>query len=136
MEKINALLLITPKKELAYLDETMSVRQALEKMRAHSYSEIPVITKETGEYLGTISEGDLLWYIVDQKEDNYCNLQKLNVTNLIRKDFRKALTSEASAEEIINVITRQNFVPIVDDRNILMGIVTRAKVISELSNSH
>ncbi|MBQ1508462.1 MAG: CBS domain-containing protein, partial [Erysipelotrichaceae bacterium] len=61
---INILALLTPKKELAYLDDSMSVRQALEKMRARGFSAIPLIHDVTGEYLGSVSEGDLLWTIV------------------------------------------------------------------------
>ena len=54
MEKTNVLLLLTPKNEVACLNEKMNVRQAIEKMRAHGYRVIPLISKH-GEYLGTIS---------------------------------------------------------------------------------
>ena len=68
MNKINVLSLITPKKQVAYLDDKMSLRQALEKMKAHGYAAIPLLKENTGEYLGTISEGDLLWYIVENEK--------------------------------------------------------------------
>ncbi|MDO4940418.1 MAG: CBS domain-containing protein [Erysipelotrichaceae bacterium] len=134
MEKMNVLLLLTPKKDLAYLEDTMSIRQALEKMRAHSYTQIPVISKE-GEYVGTLSEGDLLWYIADKQEYNLLDLQKTNIKQIIRKDFHPAISVNAGINDVIITITKQNFVPVVDDRNILMGIVTRAKVIKELRKS-
>lgn len=133
MKEINILLLLTPKKELAYLDDGMSIRCALEKMRAHSYTQIPVISKEKGEYLGTISEGDLLWYIVDNNEFDKKKLEQINIKELIRKDFHPAVAVDAKISQVLFMITKQNFVPVVDDRNILMGIVTRAKVIKALS---
>ena len=59
---MNVLLFLTPKKEVAYLYEDYSLRQALEKMEYHRYSAIPIISRN-GNYLGTLTEGDLLWYI-------------------------------------------------------------------------
>ena len=132
MKKINVLLLLTPKNELAYIDDGMSIRQTLEKMKAHSYTQIPVISKEKGEYVGTISEGDLLWFIEEKQEYELKTLQSTNITRILRKDFHPAIKVDADFEEVIAMITKQNFVPVVDDRNILMGIVTRARVIEEL----
>lgn len=133
MTKINVLLLLVPKTELACLNEDMSIRQALEKMKAHGFMAIPVISKN-GEYLGTITEGDLLWKIVG---DN-CDLEKLNKINikqLIRKNYTPAVKVDADSKELISMITNQNFVPVVDDRNILMGIVTRRKVMQALTEN-
>lgn len=131
MKKINCLLLLTPKTELACLYDDMSVRQAIEKMRAHSYMAIPVISKQ-GEYVGTITEGDLLWKLVD-KDADLETLNRINIKEIIRKDYTKAVKVDADAQELINMITGQNFVPVVDDRNILMGIVTRKKVLTTLT---
>ena len=64
---MNILHFLTPKSEVAYLYDDFSLRQALEKMEYHQYSAIPVITRE-GEYVGVITEGDLLW---DIKNHNF-----------------------------------------------------------------
>lgn len=134
MEKENILKLITPKGQLAYLTEGMSARQALEKMRAHGFMAIPLISKN-GEYIGTISEGDLLWTIVN----NECSLQDLSdikIDSLVRKDYTPPVKVDADFTQITNMIKNQNFVPIIDDRNILMGIITRSKVIGELLSTN
>lgn len=131
MKKINCLLLLTPKTELACLYDDMTVRQAIEKIRAHSYMAIPVITKK-GEYVGTITEGDLLWKLVDKNADMDA-LNKINIKEIVRKDYTPAVKVDASSDELISMITGQNFVPVVDDRNILMGIVTRKKVLKALT---
>lgn len=130
MEKKNVLLLITPKTELAYLQDDMNVRQAIEKMKAHGYMAIPVITKD-GEYAGTLSEGDLLWTLVN-KGSNVEELENIKVKTIVRKDYTPPVKVDAGIEELINLITEQNFVPVIDDRNILMGIVTRKRVIKSL----
>lgn len=130
MEKKNVLLLLTPKIEVACLQDDMNVRQAIEKMKAHGYMAIPVTTK-TGEYAGTITEGDLLWTLVD-KQSNMEELENIKVKDIIRKQYTPPVKVDASIDELISVITEQNFVPVIDDRNILMGIVTRKKVLKTL----
>ena len=130
MEKMNALLLLTPKTELACLTDDVSVRQALEKMRAHGYMAIPVITKD-GEYVGTIAEGDLLWKLVDEDNDLEA-LDDISIKDIIRTNYTPAVKVDADMDELANMIIEQNFIPIVDDRNILMGIVTRRNVLKVL----
>ena len=130
MEKINALLFITPKTELMCLSEDMSVRQAIEKMKAHSYMATPVISKN-GEYLGTITEGDLLWKLV-QENGNIEALENINIKKIIRKNYNTSVKVDVDTETISSIITEQNFIPVVDDRNILMGIITRKKILKEL----
>lgn len=134
MKEMNILLLLTPKNELALLDDSMSIRQALEKMKFHGFSAVPVISKETGEYLGSISEGNLLWHIVDKDEYNISKLAKQNIKSIINPDKYKPVNVFAKEDELVKMITAQNFVPIVDDRNVLMGIVTRKKVMDVLTN--
>lgn len=133
MQRTNVLLLLTPKTELACLTDTMNCRQALEKMRAHRYTAIPVISKK-GEYVGTVTEGDLLYCLMDENGD-LNNMIDISINKVIRKGFMPSVKVSASVHELVEQITEQNFVPVVDDRNILMGIVTRKSVLKELLNS-
>lgn len=133
MQKTNVLLLLTPKANLACLPDNTNVRQALEKMRAHRYMAIPVISKK-GEYVGTVTEGDLLYCLMDED----CDLESLSditIKEVIRKDYTPSVKVDANIDELAHMITEQNFVPVVDDRNILMGIVTRKRVLQELLNN-
>lgn len=130
MEKKNVLLLLTPKTELACLQDDMNVRQAIEKMKAHGYMAIPVVSKN-GEYTGTITEGDLLWTLVDGNSDLE-KVKDVKIKDIIRKNYTPPVKVDASIDELIAMITEQNFVPVIDDRNILMGIVTRKRVLKTL----
>ena len=47
------------------------------------------------------------------------------VTELVRKDFCPSLQIDADREQVIAFILEQNFVPIVDSRGALCGILTR-----------
>ena len=66
---MNVLFFITPKSEVAYLYEDYSLRQALEKMEHYRYSAIPIIDRN-GCYVGTMTEGDFLWYIKDHNGED------------------------------------------------------------------
>ncbi|MBR3265504.1 MAG: CBS domain-containing protein [Erysipelotrichaceae bacterium] len=131
MEKKSVLFLLTPKTKVACLNVNMNVRQALEKMRAHGFSAIPLISNE-GEYIGTVSEGDLLWHIAEEKEISLEHLKEDNITDLERRHDVPAVKVDADIDVLVEKIVNHNFVPVVDDRNVLMGIVTRRRVMQEL----
>lgn len=68
---MNLLFFLTPKAEVAYLYDDFTLRQAIEKMEYHRYSSIPILNRK-GEYVGTITEGDILWAV---KRNYNLNLQ-------------------------------------------------------------
>jgi len=53
---------------------------------------------------------------------------------MVRKDYIPACKVDTAFNELVTYVTANNYVPIVDDRNILMGIVTRKSVINYLKN--
>ena len=126
--KENILTIITPKTNVVYLNDSMTIRQGLEKLRAHSYSAVPVI-KEDGTYFGVVSEGDFLWKLLDDNIITIEELENTKVKDIIRKNV-PACKIDASIDDLISFVCEYNFVPIVDDRNILMGIITRKSIIN------
>lgn len=67
---MNILFLLKPKCNVAYLNQSDTIRQGLEKMRHHGYTAIPVID-DNGIYVGTITEGDFLWNILSLQNRKY-----------------------------------------------------------------
>ena len=126
---MNILFFLKPKSTVEYLVENYSLRQAMEKMEVHRYSSIPIISK-TGEYIGTLSEGDILWHIKRLGEFDLIDSEDINITNI--KCFRDnaAIKVNSNIQDLINVSKTQNFVPVVDDRNMFIGIVTRQDIIT------
>ena len=125
---MNVLMLLKPKDTVKYIYDTNTLRQGFEKMRAHSYTAIPVIS-EDGTYVGTVSEGDFLYYIVDLQNSAIREKEKHRVKDIIRKNFNPAVKIDVSMDELLNRAVNQNFVPVVDDRGTFIGIVTRQDVI-------
>lgn len=124
---MNIMALLRAKSTVAYLTDTCTVRQGLEKFRAHGYTAIPVI-REDGSYAGSITEGDFLWHILDTEPKLY-EQENYRVSQIIRSDFNPAARIDIKPEELLARILQQNFVPMVDDRNLFIGIITRQDVI-------
>ena len=125
---MNIALLLKPKMSVAHLTCENTIRQGLEKMRYHGYTEIPVTDTE-GIYLGTISEGDFLWYIYDKGALDKAALEKLTVRDVINTERSPSVRIDATMRELLYHVVDQNFVPVIDDRGGFMGIVTRRDVI-------
>lgn len=125
---MNLLFLLHPKSMVAYLVSDCTARQGLEKMRAHGYTAIPVINPD-GKYVGTVSEGDFLWSIVDDEECNLKKLEKIKLTDIMRGVRDSAVKVDTKMDDLLLKIMEQNFVPVTDDRNIFIGIVTRKDII-------
>lgn len=135
MKETNTLLLLTPKKDVACIEDNMSIRQALEKMNAHHFTAVPVINHKNGQYISSVSEGDFLRHILSHQDLSVMrDLEEDNILKIVRKDYMPACKVDTSFDELVASITANNYVPIVDDRNILMGIVTRKAVINYLKN--
>ena len=130
---MNIFKLITPKTSLVYLHDEMTIRQSLEKMRAHRYNAIPIISNTDGRYLGSVSEGDFLYNLIKEETVNVHELEHKKITKIMRENYMPAMRVDTTIDELVKLIFVQNYVPIVDDRGILMGIVTRRSVMMYLT---
>ncbi len=125
---MNLLFLLRPKSMVAYLISDCTARQGLEKMRAHGYTAIPVISPD-GKYIGTVSEGDFLWALVGDDDCSIKKLERIKLTDIMRGVRDSAVTVNMKMDDLLYKIMEQNFVPVTDDRNIFIGIVTRKDII-------
>ncbi len=130
---MNILFFLTPKIEVAYLEDDFTLRQALEKMEYHRYSSIPILNK-CGEYLGTITEGDLLWCIKNQSNLNIQAAENIPLLQISRKKDFKCVNVDTNMHDLVHAALTQNFVPVIDGKNSFIGIVKRNSVIEYLYN--
>ncbi len=120
---------LMPKSNVAFVYDDYTVRQCIEKMTFHGYSAIPVISRE-GNYVCTISDGDLLNFITSggyQKEKEYSSIY-----DVINKEKNPPVKITSEIDELFELACRQNFVPVIDDSGIFVGIVTRKDIIRYL----
>ena len=122
---------LIPKSEVTYIHQEDTVAQALRLIHKHGYQAVPVIDKE-GHYVGTISEGDFLWNLIEEYHMDMEVMRKSHVESMrLRWDY-KAVSIDADIAQLDKHILNQNFVPVVDGRNVFIGIITRKEIIKEL----
>ena len=129
----NVLLFLTPKSTVAYLEDDFTLRQTIEKMKFHRYSAVPIVDKN-GKYVGTITEGDIFWYIYNNQSKlaTTYDLEDVQLKDVPRSRDNTAVNASAKISDLINIAINQNFVPVVDDSNSFIGIITRKSVIEHL----
>ena len=125
---MNILFFLTPKEDVAHVEETDTMRQVLEKMEHHGYTAIPLLGVE-GKYIGTITEGDLLWFLKDRNFPDLKLLEDMPITSIERRRDNQAVKIDESMENLFDKVMNQNFVPVIDDKKIFIGIVTRKDII-------
>lgn len=128
---MNLLLLLTPKSEVASITNEYTLRQVLEKMEYHRYASIPMLDKH-GHYVGTVSEGDLLWAIKNEANMSLKEAENIPITRISRKIHYQAVNVGAKIEELIKMAKTQNFVPVTDDNDIFIGIIRRSDILQYL----
>lgn len=126
---MNILFFLTPKNAVSYVYDTDTIYSALKSIRHSGFTSIPMITK-SGKYIGTITEGDFLWNYMDiNKGVPFDYMQLTSVSKLKRRFHYEAVNVNADIDDLLRLSYMQNFVPIVDDRRIFIGIVTRQDII-------
>ena len=125
---MNILFFLTPKRDVAFLYEDQNLQEALLQMEQKKYSCIPVLTRE-GSYAGTLSEGDLLWAIARARREGRDIDLSLPVFGIMRRSTYRPVRVSSNMEDLLDRAINQNFVPVVDDQNAFIGIVTRKEII-------
>ncbi|MDO4295817.1 MAG: CBS domain-containing protein [bacterium] len=125
---MNILFFLHPKNEVAFIYKHDTLRQALEKMEIHRYSAVPILDKE-GHYVGTLTEGDLLWGIKRLYSLSVRDAENVPITQLPRRLDNQPVCANANMEDLIDKALNQNFVPVVDDSKHFIGIITRKDII-------
>lgn len=139
---MNIAFFLTPKLSVSYIYDDFTLRQATEKMRHHGYTTVPIISRD-GKYAGVLSEGDILWHIIDMYKEQdtveYRDLEKVSVRDVVVKSEavrgRIAISPvriTVQIDELVSAAMRQNFVPVIDDNDMFIGIVTRRAIIKHL----
>lgn len=127
---MNVAFFLTPKEEVVWIPARASMRQALERMEHHRYSAVPLLDDE-GLYVGTLTEGDLLWKMKGERltlED----AEHVPVVEVPRRSAHRAVRIDALITALFHAAIEQNFVPVIDDRGVFVGLVRRRTIIEYL----
>lgn len=125
---MNILFFLIPKSDVTYAFDDCSIIEVLNTFEHHRYSAIPLID-QNGKYVGTITEGDMLWAIKREFNFEQQKLEKLPVTRIPRKKDNQPVKADANMEDLVSKAMSQNFVPVIDDDGTFIGIITRKDII-------
>jgi CBS-domain-containing membrane protein len=129
---MNIAFFLTPKYEVVCLSPKTTMRQALERMEHHSYTAVPMID-ENGCYAGTITEGDLLWKLKNSPGLDLNGMEKILLKDVTMYTENKPVRIDSRIVDLLLLASEQNFVPVVDDQDIFIGIVRRREIIEYCS---
>ena len=128
----NILFFLTPKAMCAHLYDDYSIRQALEKMESAGYASLPILNKR-GEYRGTMTEGDLLWALKNMCYMDMRQAEAHRIMEIARRKDNVPVRVSTSMHDLVERASTQNFVPVVDDKDTFIGIITRRAIIQYCS---
>ncbi|MDY3618732.1 CBS domain-containing protein [Agathobaculum sp.] len=123
---MNISFFLKPKVEVSYLYDDCPVRKALDDMLKSGFTAIPVIDHK-GYYVGTIGEGDFLRLLLRKKPEE---IDRMTVGQVERRVKHRTVSIDARMEDLVDLVTEQNFVPVADGRDMFIGIVTRHDIIA------
>ena len=125
---MNILFFLTPKAMCAHLMADDTLRQALVRMEAAHYAALHILNKK-GEYCGTLTEGDVLWALKNLCRLDLHQAEQLRIMDIPHHKDNVPVKVNTSMHELIERSAHQNFVPVVDDKNTFIGIITRRAII-------
>lgn len=120
---MNLAFFLTPVAEVAWMLDGTTVQDAVDAMRDHRFTAVPLLDDER-HYVGTITAADLLhWITTEGRRD-------VPVAKVPRQMENRAVGIDTDVRGILALASDQTFIPVVDSRAVLMGIVTRKAILT------
>jgi CBS domain-containing protein len=97
-------------------------------MESAGYAALPILNRR-GEYRGTLTEGDVLWAM---KNVCYMDMRQAEARRIMEISRHKnyiPVRVTTSMRDLVERATEQNFVPVVDDKDTFIGLVTRKAIV-------
>lgn len=127
-DSMNVAFFLSPKNEIVYLYEDMTLRQAMQKMEHHRYQSLPILTSD-GKYAGVVTEGDLLWAFKNRPGFAFVDAENMMLSDIPRHFHYETIAIDQSMDSLIDASYRQSFVPVVDDTDTFIGLIKRSDII-------
>ncbi|CAH1201316.1 hypothetical protein PAECIP111893_01572 [Paenibacillus plantiphilus] len=124
---MNIAFFLLPKQEVVCMTLDATLRQTLERMEHHRYTAVPILDHDGG-YAGTVTEGDLLWFMKNNPGVTFEQTHKVKLSDVHMRLSNRPVRIDANMEDLIQLAKMQNFVPVIDDMNRFIGIVRRSDI--------
>lgn len=130
MEKMllnNVNTLVKPADELAVIAANHSLDHALLLMTKNKYTLVPVIDKDS-KLQGLISMALIIEAIMDIEDVYFEKLGSIKVAEVMEMDY-PSVTQNYDLEQVIRLLVNHAFVSVVNEENVLLGIITRQEIL-------
>ncbi|GGO03670.1 CBS domain-containing protein [Saccharibacillus kuerlensis] len=117
------------KDQVKYIPSSATMREAMDLLEENHYSAVPIIDEE-GRYVGTLSEGDLLWKLKNTFNFNLEMMADISLSSIKRYRHNESVVIDADMEDMLTLAADQNFVPVTDHDGIFLGIIRRRDIIN------
>ncbi|HOO27771.1 MAG TPA: CBS domain-containing protein [Lachnospiraceae bacterium] len=125
---MNILFFLTPKSEVEFVYNDDTISSVMEILEKSTYTAIPVISR-TGQYRGSVSEGDILWAVKNDYNFDETGFSKVHLSKITKKIKYSPVKVDEKVDNMIDRVINQNFVPVIDDDEVFIGIVKRKDVL-------
>ncbi len=132
---MNILFFLTPKAMCSYIDSGDTIRQAMERMENSGYTALPVLDAD-GAYCGVLTEGDLLWALKRLCVMDIRQTEEHSISEITHRRTIQPVKVTTRVEDLLSVAAEQNFVPVIDDKNAFIGIVTRSRILKYFQETY
>ena len=132
---MNILFFLTPKAMCSYIDSSDTIRQAMERMENSGYTALPVLDAD-GAYCGVLTEGDLLWALKRLCVMDIRQTEEHSISEITHRRTIQPVKVTTRVEDLLSVAAEQNFVPVIDDKNAFIGIVTRSRILKYFQETY
>ena len=126
---MNIIEFIKPVGEVEFVYEDQTLLEALDKMEGPRFTSIPIL-KRDGGYAGTITEGDLLWFMRRKLDFQLKKADRVRVSDIPRHRDYEPVRLSANMDELIIKASNENFVPVLNENGKFVGIVTRKTILN------
>ena len=119
--------LVKPADELAVIAANHSLDHALLLMTKNKYTLVPVIDKDS-KLQGLISMALIIEAIMDIEDVYFEKLGSIKVAEVMEMDY-PSVTQNYDLEQVIRLLVNHAFVSVVNEENVLLGIITRQEIL-------
>lgn len=118
-----------PKNEVSYITTSSTMKEALDKLELCHYTAIPILD-DKGVYVATVSEGDLLWKMKATPGLSFDTMHEIPIVSIKKRLKIECVAIGADLDDMLTLAADQNFVPVVDDEGVFLGIIRRKDIIA------
>lgn len=124
--------IVTPYKNISMVFHENNLGHAILILKESNYNQVPVLDYNN-KFMGLISIGYIFKSLSkDQFKDNE------DWESLLVKDFTDqhyaTCTPDTELEDVMNLLVNYNFINVIDDEGIFLGIITRSAVLKKVNH--